>query len=76
MSGRLKRMVIRYIRYSQSALIRPARFLLSLNQAIDTVFAALRQANRGKTYVPNVASATVTNIAKALIGSRKNKDKS
>ncbi len=47
------------------------RFLLSLNQAVDTVFAALRQANRGETYVPNVASATVTNIAKALIGSRK-----
>lgn len=46
------------------------RFLLSLNQAVDTVFAALREAKRGETYVPNAPSATVVNIAKALIGSR------
>lgn len=47
------------------------RFLLSLNQAVDTVFAALREAKRGETYVPNAPSATVLNIAKALIGERK-----
>ena len=29
------------------------RFLLSLNQAVDTVFTALREARRGETYVPN-----------------------
>ncbi|OGW24273.1 MAG: polysaccharide biosynthesis protein [Nitrospirae bacterium GWB2_47_37] len=46
------------------------RFLLSLDQAVDTVFAALREAKRGETYVPNAPSATVMNIAKALISNR------
>jgi len=46
------------------------RFLLSLNQAVDTVFAAIREARRGETYVPDAPSATVADIAKALIGSR------
>lgn len=47
------------------------RFLLSLNQAVDTVFAALKGARPGEIYVPNAPSATVINIAKALIGARK-----
>lgn len=47
------------------------RFLLSLNQAVDTLFMALRHANRGETYVPIVPSATMINVAKALIGKRK-----
>lgn len=47
------------------------RFLLSLNQAVDTLFAALRSAKRGETYVPIVSAATVFNLAKALIGQRK-----
>ena len=46
------------------------RFLLSLEQAVDTVFAALRGANAGETYVPDAPAATVINVAKALIGSR------
>lgn len=44
------------------------RFLLSLDQAVDTVFAAIREASSGETYVPNAPAATVENIAKALIG--------
>ena len=44
------------------------RFLLSLNQAVDTVFTAIKKAGRGETYVPNAPAATVINIAKALIG--------
>jgi UDP-glucose 4-epimerase len=47
------------------------RFLLSLNQAVDTVFAAIREARRGETYVPYAPAATVLNTAKALIGERK-----
>lgn len=46
------------------------RFLLSLNQAVDTVFAAIREARRGETYVPNAPAATVMNIAKAIIGDK------
>jgi UDP-glucose 4-epimerase len=47
------------------------RFLLSLDDAVDTVFAAIREARPGETYVPRAPSALVTNIAEALIGDRK-----
>lgn len=46
------------------------RFLLTLDQAVDTVFAALREAGTGETYIPRAPSATVINIAKALVGDR------
>ena len=46
------------------------RFLLSLEQAVDTIFAALAGANPGETYIPRVPSARVVDIAEALIGSR------
>ena len=46
------------------------RFLLSLDQAVDVVFAALRQASRGEIYIPHVPSARITDIASALIRSR------
>jgi len=44
------------------------RFLLCLNDAVDTVFAAVRDALPGETYLPKVQSARVVNIAQALIG--------
>ncbi|HWW76645.1 MAG TPA: polysaccharide biosynthesis protein, partial [Pyrinomonadaceae bacterium] len=47
------------------------RFLLSLEQAVDTVFAAVRGAKPGETYIPRVPSARVTDVAAALIGDRK-----
>jgi UDP-glucose 4-epimerase len=50
---------------------RMTRFLLSLDQAVDTVLTALREARRGETYVPRAPSATILNLAKALIGERK-----
>jgi UDP-glucose 4-epimerase len=46
------------------------RFLLSLDQAVDTIFAAIKGAHRGDTYIPRVPSANVTDIAKCLIGNR------
>jgi len=46
------------------------RFLLSLDKAVDTVFAAVREARRGETYIPRVPSAKVVDIAAALIGDR------
>ncbi len=46
------------------------RFLLTLNQAVDTVFAALRTAEPGEILVPDAPAATVINLAKALIGTR------
>jgi FlaA1/EpsC-like NDP-sugar epimerase len=47
------------------------RFLLSLDQAVDTIFAAVRGGKRGETFIPRVPSARVVDIAKALIGPRK-----
>jgi UDP-glucose 4-epimerase len=43
------------------------RFLLSLDRAVDTVFAAVREGERGDTYVPQVPSAKVTDAAQALM---------
>lgn len=46
------------------------RFLLSLNQAVDVIFAALADANPGETYIPRVPSAMMTDLAAVLIGER------
>jgi UDP-glucose 4-epimerase len=46
------------------------RFLLSLDEAVDTVFTALEGAKAGETYIPRAPSATVMNLANALIGDR------
>ncbi|MGH8703251.1 MAG: polysaccharide biosynthesis protein [Burkholderiales bacterium] len=50
---------------------RMTRFLLSLDDAVDTVLAALKEAKPGETYVPTAPAASVLNIAKALIGNRR-----
>jgi len=47
------------------------RFLLSLDQAVDTIFAAVRGARRGETYIPRVPSARIVDLARALVGQRK-----
>jgi UDP-glucose 4-epimerase len=44
------------------------RFLLSLDQAVDTIFAAVKNARPGETYIPRVPSAKVMDIAQSLIG--------
>lgn len=46
------------------------RFLLSLDQAVDTVVEALRYAKSGETFVPDAPSVNMMNLAKALIGDR------
>jgi FlaA1/EpsC-like NDP-sugar epimerase len=46
------------------------RFLLSLNDAVDTIFAALKGARRGEIYVPRAPSARIVDIAQVLIGDR------
>lgn len=43
------------------------RFLLSLDRAVDTVFAAVGSGRKGETYVPQVPSANVVDIARALM---------
>jgi FlaA1/EpsC-like NDP-sugar epimerase len=47
------------------------RFLLSLEDAADTVFTAIREALPGETYIPQVPSSRVVDVARALIGDRR-----
>ncbi len=46
------------------------RFLLTLDDAVDTIFAAVRSGAPGETYIPRCASAKVTDLAAHLIGDR------
>jgi len=52
-------------------LERMTRFLLTLDRAVDTIFAAARSGEAGDTYIPKLPSAYVIDIAKALIDDRK-----
>jgi FlaA1/EpsC-like NDP-sugar epimerase len=46
------------------------RFLLSLDDAVDTVFAALVEGAPGETYVPRAPAARIADVAAALVGDR------
>jgi FlaA1/EpsC-like NDP-sugar epimerase len=46
------------------------RFLLSLDQAVDTIFAAIDNALSGETYIPIVASIRILELAQILINGR------
>jgi FlaA1/EpsC-like NDP-sugar epimerase len=46
------------------------RFLLSLDDAVDTIFAAVQGGVPGETYIPQVPSSRITDIANAMIGDR------
>lgn len=46
------------------------RFLLTLEDAVDTIYAAVRAAEPGDTYIPQCPSALMTDLAGYLIGDR------
>ena len=46
------------------------RFLLTLDRAVDTVFAAIADARRGETFIPRAPSARITDLADVLIDGR------
>lgn len=46
------------------------RFLLSLDAAVDTIFAAVRAARPGEIFVPQVAAARIVDVANVLIDGR------
>ncbi len=48
--------------------VEMTRFLLSLHEAVDTIFAAISSALPGETYVPRVPSSRIVDVATALIG--------
>lgn len=43
------------------------RFLLSLERAVDTVLAVLKDGRAGETFVPKVPSAKIVDVAKAMM---------
>ena len=43
------------------------RHLLSLDRAVDTVFAVLKDGRAGETFVPKVPSARIVDLAKAIM---------
>jgi UDP-glucose 4-epimerase len=47
------------------------RFLLPLDRAVDTIFAAIAGAGRGEVYIPKIPAARMIDVAKILIGERK-----
>jgi len=46
------------------------RFLLTLDDAVDIIFAAIGDARHGETLVPQAPSARIADVATALIGAR------
>lgn len=46
------------------------RFLLSLDEAVDIVFAAIKGAKPGEIYIPKVPAARIVDLAEALIDNR------
>lgn len=46
------------------------RFLISLNQAVDLIFDAIRYAKRGETFIPRVPSANIVDLVDVLIADR------
>ena len=46
------------------------RFMMSLDKSVDTIFAAIRNANRGETYIPKVPSAKIIDVAHVMVGNR------
>ena len=51
-------------------LKKMTRFLLSLDRAVDTIFAAVRTGLAGDTYIPQVPSARMVDLAQVLINGR------
>ncbi len=71
--GSIVPLFVEQIRNNQNLTVtleEMTRFLLSLNKAVDTVFAAIADGRRGETFVPKVAAAKIVDVAKALMGEK------
>jgi UDP-glucose 4-epimerase len=47
------------------------RFLLTLDQAVDTVFESMQFAEAGETYIPKIKAALIVDVVNALVGKKK-----
>ncbi len=52
--------------------IKMTRFMMSLDDAVDTIFKAITHANKGETYIPIVPSAYMLDLAEVMIGDKGN----
>lgn len=71
--GSIVPLFVEQIRKNQTITVtlpEMTRFLLSLDSAVDTVFACLKDGKRGETYIPRVPAAKITDVAKALMGEK------
>lgn len=71
--GSIVPLFVEQIRQNKSITItlpEMTRFLLSLDRAVDTVFAAVSTGKRGETFIPKVPAAKITDVAKALMGEK------
>jgi FlaA1/EpsC-like NDP-sugar epimerase len=71
--GSIVPLFVEQIRQNQPVTVtlpEMTRFLLSLDRAVDTVFAAISNGKRGETFVPKVPAAKITDVAKALMGEK------
>jgi UDP-glucose 4-epimerase len=46
------------------------RFLMSLDESVDLIFAALRSAHAGETYISRVPAVRIVDLASAMAGER------
>jgi len=71
--GSIVPLFVEMVRNNQSLTVtlpEMTRFLLSLDRAVDTVFAAIDTGFRGETFVPKVPAAKIVDVAKALMGNK------
>jgi FlaA1/EpsC-like NDP-sugar epimerase len=47
------------------------RFMMNLNQSVDSIFTTYKNAKQGEIYVPKMKSARIEDIALSMIGERK-----
>jgi UDP-glucose 4-epimerase len=50
--------------------VRMTRFLFTLSQAVDTVFAAIQTGNKAETFIPKIPAGRIVDVAAAMIGGR------
>lgn len=71
--GSIVPLFVEQIRQNQPVTVtlpEMTRFLLSLDKAVDTVFAAVSDGRRGETFIPKVPAAKITDVAKSLMGEK------
>lgn len=71
--GSIVPLFVEQIRQNKSVTItlpEMTRFLLSLDKAVDTVFAVVTKGNCGETFVPQVPAAKIVDVATALMGDK------